>query len=86
MAEYKSLSTSDLAISVPMKRTQREQTPKISRLTLVRCALALKGSTVSDFARQQGLSFGYVYKILRGEKKASPELHAAIEAVIAKHR
>lgn len=57
-------------------------THRISRKTQFRLAIVRAGTSVSEWARQNGVSRTHLYAVLDGERIASDELNAKIDALL----
>lgn len=59
-------------------------TQKEIRNRQFRAALALAGMTGEQFAKKQGVSWGHLWQVARGDRESKP-LEAEIEKFIQKH-
>lgn len=57
----------------------------MSRKARFRAALALGRKTERGWAEENGISRFHLYAVLKGERRASAELDAKIDAFIARH-
>lgn len=58
-------------------------TQRISRKTAFRLAIVGTGSSVTEWARENGVSRTHLYLVLDGQRIASDELNAKIDALLA---
>lgn len=61
-------------------------TDRTSRKTAFRLAIVRAGTTVSEWARENDVSRTHLYAVLDGERVASEELNAKIDALIEAER
>lgn len=57
-------------------------THRTSRKTAFRLAIVSAGTTVSEWARENGVSRTHLYAVLDGDRIASEELNGKIDALI----
>lgn len=57
-------------------------TKRTSRKTAFRLAIVSAGSSVTEWARENGVSRTHLYLVLDGQRTASDELNAKIDALL----